>query len=214
MQTKKLSSTKPAVCDPNRGGHGLCARTSATVNGFAPFFSLRSLPSSLQAFAGLESCITILIPAIMSQSSASVVQDVVDRLVLTGTVYDDLIRTLRRRPLSRVDHAAEEESPAAGWTSSELLVELPSLRAFFRSNPTFPPSYVLASCPNVQGRTTPDATVRYYYQNHSAAADVKQKMQDQAAVDDNDDEHQVEEDKENKIDVVQGGNGRPPAPPG
>jgi hypothetical protein len=145
----------------------------------------------------------------MSQS-ASVVQDVVDRLLLTGTIYDDLIRTLRRRPLSRVDDrprggaAAEEEGPpVAGWTSSELLVELPNLRAFFRSNPTFPPSYVLASCPNVQGRTTtPGAVTVRYYHHRSAADGVKQEEgQDQAAGDDNNEDRQLEE-KENKMKSV------------
>jgi hypothetical protein len=206
-----VSGFKPAMCvTQNRCGHGPFARKAprSTVSRLAAiiiaFIANRAVVVSLDITTIV--CITILIPE-MSQSSAnSVVQDVVDRLFLTGTVYDDLIRTLGRRPLSRVDGAAAaaaEEPPAAGWTSSELLVDLPSQRAFFRSNPTFPPSYVLASCPNVQGRTTPGAvTVRYYYSHRSAAVDVKQEEQDQVTGDVNDDEQQVEEEKENKMESV------------
>jgi hypothetical protein len=77
----------------------------------------------------------------MSSSSSIVIHEVVDQLLLAGTLYDDLVRTLTTK--------CERRTHAEGWTSSELLIEIPELRLFFQSNRAFPPSYVLASCPGI-----------------------------------------------------------------
>jgi hypothetical protein len=79
----------------------------------------------------------------MSSSSSIVIHEVVDQLLLTGTLYDDLVRTLT------LTTKCERRTHAEGWTSSELLIEIPELRLFFQSNRAFPPSYVLASCPGI-----------------------------------------------------------------
>jgi OST-HTH/LOTUS domain len=78
----------------------------------------------------------------MSSSSSIVIHEVVDQLLLAGTLYDDLVRTLTTK--------RERRKHAEGWTSSELLIEIPELRLFFQSNRAFPPSYVLVSCPGIQ----------------------------------------------------------------
>jgi hypothetical protein len=102
----------------------------------------------------------------MSSSSSSVIQDVVDQLLLTGTLYDDLVRTLLRQ---RRKHDVE------GWTSSELLIEIPALRLFFQSNRAFPASYVLASIPGIHC-VTRGVVVLYT----TTAAAVGQQEEDQA----------------------------------
>jgi OST-HTH/LOTUS domain len=101
-------------------------------------------------------------------SSSSVIQDVVDQLLLTGTLYDDLLRMLTMK--------CERRTHAEGWTSSELLIAIPALRLFFQSNRAFPPSYVLASCPSVNC-VTRGAVVLYYTTRTAAAAGQQQEDQ-------------------------------------
>lgn len=55
------------------------------------------------------------------------IQDVVDQILLSGTLYEDLIRTLK---LESPVAAARNRAAPAGWTSSELLVAIPNLRTF------------------------------------------------------------------------------------
>jgi hypothetical protein len=76
----------------------------------------------------------------MSSSSGIVIHEVVDQLLLTGTIYDDLVRTLLRK----------RKKPVEGWAAWQLFCEIPELSLFFRSNPAFPFSDVLASIPGIQ----------------------------------------------------------------
>jgi hypothetical protein len=110
----------------------------------------------------------------MSSSSSVVIQDVVDQLLLTDTLYDDLVRTLTTK-CDRRTHDAE------GWTSSELLIEIPELRLFFQSNRAFPPSYVLALIPGIHC-VTRGAVVLYYTTRTAAAAGQQQEDQAPAVV--------------------------------
>jgi hypothetical protein len=95
-------------------------------------------------------------------TTGSSIPDVVDQLLLMESLYDDLIETLKQKNPAVARHEHNQPHGGLGWTSSELLVKVPGLRSFFRAHRTFPPSAVIASCPDVRCLTWESTTLHFY----------------------------------------------------